>query len=97
MAFFVYKFSVEVILKFRQNPDLSRKVRSVQIFPNSATRPSFDGRNSKAADHLELDNEPSESGESYLTGWYSEVQEFQICPIFGILFRPNCCTVQFSF
>jgi hypothetical protein len=30
-AFFVYKVSTEVIAKFCQNPDLCRKVKSVQI------------------------------------------------------------------
>jgi hypothetical protein len=76
MAFFVYKVSGEVMTKFCQNSDLCQKVRSVQISTDSATRPSFDIRNSEIADHLESDNEPLESGESYLSSCYSEIREF---------------------
>jgi hypothetical protein len=32
--------------KFRQNPNLCQKVRSVQISPDSATQPFSDSRNS---------------------------------------------------
>jgi hypothetical protein len=44
--FFAYKVSREVMAKFRQNPDLCREVRSVQIFRYSATRPFSDSRKS---------------------------------------------------
>jgi hypothetical protein len=47
--------------KFHQNGDLCRKDMPVQIFPNSATWPFSDSRNSSAADRLESDNEPLES------------------------------------
>jgi hypothetical protein len=50
---------------------------------DSAIRPSFDRRNPEVADYLESDNEPSESGESYLTEWYSEIRKFQ----FSLAFR----------
>jgi hypothetical protein len=33
MTFFVYKVSGEVMVKFCQNPDLYRKVKSAQISP----------------------------------------------------------------
>jgi hypothetical protein len=35
-------------------------------FPISSTRPCSDSRNSEITDHLELENEPSKNGESYL-------------------------------
>jgi hypothetical protein len=84
-------------VNFCQDPDLCRKVQSAQIFPDAVIRPISDSLNSLIAHHLESNNKPLESGESYLTGWYLEVQEFQICLIFKILFRPNCRMVQFSF
>jgi hypothetical protein len=43
-------------------------------FPISANQPYSDSRNSEIADHLESDNEPSESSESYLTGWYLAIR-----------------------
>jgi hypothetical protein len=46
-------------------------------FPISANQPYSDSRNSEIADHLESDNEPSESSESYLTGWYLAIRGFQ--------------------
>jgi hypothetical protein len=53
MAFLVYKVSGEVMAKFRQNPDLCRKIKSVQISPDSATQLSSDSRNSEIAGRLE--------------------------------------------
>jgi hypothetical protein len=63
-AFVIYKVSEKVIAKLCQNPDLCHKVQSVQISADSATRPISDSLNSKLTDHLELDNEPLENGES---------------------------------
>jgi hypothetical protein len=45
--------------------------------PISANWPYSDSCNSEITDHLESNNEPSESGESCLTDWYSVVREFQ--------------------
>jgi hypothetical protein len=55
---------------------------------NSATLLFSDSRNSWAAGNLESWNEKSESGESYLAGWYSAIRESQICLVLGILFLP---------
>jgi hypothetical protein len=77
------------MVKFHQKPDLRQKVWSVQIFSISVTRPTSDSRNSEVADRLESDDEPSESLESYLSVCYSEIQEFQVCLSFGILFLPT--------
>jgi hypothetical protein len=74
--------------KFCQNADLWRKVKSAQFLSNSATPLSSDSRNSYSADCLESWNEPSESGESYLEGWYSAIWEFQFRLALGILFLP---------
>jgi hypothetical protein len=61
------------------------------IYPevsDSANRPYSDSHNSEIGDQLESDSEPSKSGESYLTGWYLAIRDFQICLLFGILFLP---------
>jgi hypothetical protein len=50
LVFGVFRVVME---KFLQETDLFRKFRSVQIFPNSATRPCSDNDNSEGADHLE--------------------------------------------
>jgi hypothetical protein len=42
----------------------------------SATLPSSDSRNSKIANRVESKNESSESRESCISGWYSDLPEF---------------------
>jgi hypothetical protein len=95
-AFFIYKISGEVTVKFHQNPDLCRKARFVQISPIQQT-----GHFLIAVTHNPLTIWSGEiylqKAESYLAGWYSASREFEFCLVVRILcIQLSCSPIQFS-